>query len=560
MTLFAALGDVAARRSGRGLHVLRRGRDGDALSYADLFTEAGRVAAGLVTRGVEPGERVALVLPTSVDFARAFFGVLAAGAVAVPLPGPAPFGSSDAYLRRTAAALRRSRVRTVLTSAAVRPLLGPGLSDDAHAVDVLLVSEVTGTGTAHVARTASDPAVVQYTSGTSSEPRGVVLTHGNVAAGVDAIAHGTRLTVDDVGCTWLPLFHDMGLIGSFLTPLLHDVGIHLLTPEDYLRDPRQWIAAMGRLGATFTMAPDSGYRYALRRDTAPHEGLDLSRWRIAVNGAEPVDRRLQDAFTARYAPAGLSPDVFLPAYGLAEATLAVALAPVGRPSKVLYADRDELGRGRYVPAPSGGPCRELVGVGTPVLRTEVRLTGENGAPAAPGTVGAIEVRGASVTGAGYDRRPEESRRVLLPDGWLATGDLGLWHDGELYVVGRTKEVIIVFGANHWASDIEAVVRDTPGLPVHGVLAEQIWSDEGGRLGLVVETARQDAASRLETTARIRAHVTSELGITPDTIEFVRRGGIARTSSGKALRRNPLEASWRTAAPTCSVTPTASTTG
>ncbi|GAV44804.1 AMP-binding protein [Streptomyces acidiscabies] len=533
MTLFAALGEVAVRRSGRGLHVLRRGRDGESLPYTDLFAEAGRVAVGLLSRGVEPGERVALVLPTSVDFARAFFGVLAAGAVAVPLPGPVPFGSSDAYVRRTAAALRRSRVRTVLSAPGLLPALGAGNSP----VDVLPVSEVAEPGTAYVVRAASDPAVVQYTSGTSSEPRGVVLSHGNVAAGVAAIAHGTRLTPADVGCTWLPLFHDMGLIGSFLTPLLHDVGIHLLTPEDYLRDPNGWIAAMGRLGATFTMAPDSGYRYVLRRGVGPSAGLDLSRWRIAVNGAEPVDRRLQDAFTERFAPAGLAKDVFLPAYGLAEATLAVTLPPVGRPAAVLRADRDELSRGRYVPvAPCGGPYRELVGVGTPVLGTEVRLTAANGVPAEDGTVGAIEVRGASVSGTGYDHAPEESRRLLLPGGWVATGDLGLRYDGELYVVGRTKEVIIVFGANHWASDIETVVRDTPGIPVHGVLAEQIWTDEGGRLGLVVETTRRDEASRRDTTGRIRARVMAELGITPDEIVLVRRGAIARTSSGKAIRR------------------------
>ncbi|MFM9609448.1 AMP-binding protein [Streptomyces niveiscabiei] len=530
MTLFAALGEVAGRRSGRGLHVLRRGRDGAFLPYTDLFAEAGRVAAGLLSRGVEPGERVALVLPTSVDFARAFFGVLAAGAVAVPLPGPVPFGSSEAYVRRTAAALRRSRVRTVLAAPGLLPELGAEIG-------VLPVAEVAEPGTAYVARAASDPAVVQYTSGTSSEPRGVVLSHGNVAAGVAAIAHGTRLTPSDVGCTWLPLFHDMGLIGSFLTPLLHDVGIHLLTPEDYLRDPNGWIAAMGRLGATFTMAPDSGYRYVLRRGVRPSDGLDLSRWRIAVNGAEPVDRRLQDAFTGRFAPAGLAKDVFLPAYGLAEATLAVTLPPVGRPAKVLRADRDELHRGRYVPVPPGaGPYRELVGVGTPVLGTEIRLTAADGAPAEDGTVGAIEVRGASVTATGYDRAPRESRRLLLPGGWVATGDLGLRHDGELYVVGRTKEVIIVFGANHWASDIEAVVRDTPGISVHGVLAEQIRTDEGGRLGLVVETTRRDAASRRDATGRIRARVMAELGITPDEIVFVRRGGIARTSSGKAIRR------------------------
>jgi fatty-acyl-CoA synthase len=256
-----------------------------------------------------------------------------------------------------------------------------------------------------------------------------------------------------------------------------------------------------------------------------------------VNGAEPVDRRLQDAFVERFAPAGLAENVFLPAYGLAEATLAVAFPPLGRPTKALRADRAALSRGRYEPVSCAAePHRELVSVGSPVVGMQVRLVDEAGRPVPEASVGAIEVRGTPVSSRGYDRHPEQTSRVLRSDGWLATGDLGLQRDGELYIVGRVKETVIVFGANYWASDIESVVRNIPDLPVHGVLAEQSRTDGRTGLGLVIETTARDAAAQGSMSQRIRHSLSAQLGITADQITYVRRGGISRTTSGKVVRR------------------------
>ncbi|MFI9079343.1 AMP-binding protein [Streptomyces sioyaensis] len=548
MSLVEGLRRAAGRRSGHGIHILRRGREVAALSFGDLYQQAGRVATGLLTRGVAPGDRVAVVLPTSVEFASAFFGVLAAGAVAVPLPAPPPFSSSRTYLRRTTAALRQSRVRLVLTSESIAPVLTrsmPTASGSAAAVDVrgVMAQEAT-----FVDRADSHDALVQYTSGTSSDPRGVVLSHGNVAAGVHAIASGTGLTDTDIGCNWLPLFHDMGLIGSFLTPALHDVDIYVQPPEEFLRDPVDWLRTISRVRATFTMSPDSGYRYALQR-TGPESvsDLDLSAWRIAVNGAEPVDERLQRAFIRRFTRAGLAETVFLPAYGLAEATLAVTFPPLGRPTKTIRVSREALGRGRCE-AVTGKPgtYRELVSVGRPVAGMEVRLVDDQAHPLGEGVVGEIQVRGASVT-AGYERHPEATRQVARPGGWVATGDIGVWHEEELYVVGRSKETVIVFGANHYASDIESVVRDIVGLGVHGVLAHQVEGHDGSGLGLIVESTERAPAAQERMSARIRSALSAELGITATTITFVGRGKIPRTSSGKMLRRRGMEVDDRGAA-------------
>lgn len=531
MTLVEGLAAVAAANSGRGVHILRRGRESGALSYTEVHSEAGRMAAGLAARGVAPGERVALVLPTSLDFARAFFGVLAAGAVAVPLPQPPAFGSSRTYLDRTTRALRRSAVRTVLTASAGAGALSKLLAGEP--VTVLDASGIMGREAVYLPRAETDAALVQYTSGTSADPRGVVLSHGNVAAGAAAIAEGTGLSTSDIGCTWLPLFHDMGLIGSFLTPLLYDADVHLQRPEEFLRDPLGWLENISRLGATFTMAPNSGYRYVLRR-AGTAAAPDLSRWRIAVNGAEPVEATLQDEFTTRF---GLRSGVFMPAYGLAEATLAVTLAPPGRPTRTLLADRAALSNGRLeVQDSAAEPHRKLVAVGKPVSRTEIRLVDPAGAPLPEGLVGRIEVRGASVTTTGYDRDTAATRRTLRSDGWIATGDLGLRHDGELYVVGREKETVIVFGVNHWAGDIEATVRRVlDPASVHGIAASQVDGAEGTGLGLVIECTERDPAVREALSQRISRELARELGIRPSRITYVRRGDLPRTSSGKLVR-------------------------
>jgi fatty-acyl-CoA synthase len=540
VSLVASLRDVAERGSGHGVHILHRGREADALGFKDLYLDAGRVAAGLLARNVSPGERVGVVLPTSCDFARAFFGVLAAGAVAVPLPAPVPFGLSYPYLARTAKALRQSQARIVLTQKSLVPLLDRSLPAGSGPLQVVDVQELMERETVFLRRAAHHDALVQYTSGTSSDPRGVVLTHGNVAAGVNAIALGTRLTNADIGCNWLALFHDMGLVGSFLTPVLHDVDTFLQSPQEFVRDPAGWVRAISRLGATFTMAPDSGYRYVLQRGGRESTvDLDLSRWRIAVNGAEPIDPSLQRAFAQRFAGAGLRENVFLPAYGLAEATLAVTFPPLGRPTKTIRVCRAALNRGHCEVVTSEAQVhRELVSVGGPVAEMDVQVVDEEGNRLEDGLVGELKVRGASVM-TGYDCNPEATQRVVRPGGWVSTGDLAVRCDGEFYLVGRRKETIIVFGANHYASDIENVIVGIPDLTLHGVLAHQIQGVKGTGLGLLIETNEREPAAHEEMSGLIRSVLLAELGITPEEITYVRRGRIPRTSSGKILRRGAL---------------------
>jgi acyl-CoA synthetase (AMP-forming)/AMP-acid ligase II len=501
------------------------------VTFTQLYEQAGMVGAGLIERGVRPGDRVGVVVPTSVDFALAFFGVLAAGAVAVPLPSPPPFGSSGLH-KRTTAALRQSDVSLVLTGLSNARLLEQLFDDDLRHLSALETRSAMVPETEFVENGEDDDALVQYTSGTSGDPQGVVLSHRNAVAGVDAIAGATGLTTADVGCNWLPLFHDMGLVGSFLTPALHDVDVHLQSPDDFLWDPGGWIRAIDRVGATFTMAPDSGYRYVLERaGRGLVAGLDLSSWRIAVNGAEPVDPQLISEFIEFFAGAALRRDVFLPAYGLAEATLAVTMSPPGRSTRTITVSRASLNRG--VCEPLNDQCddgRELVSVGLPVSDIAVRVVDDEDQPVPDGRTGEIQVRGTAVT-VGYERDAESTHQRLRPDGWLATGDVGTVVDGELFVVGRQKETIIIFGVNHYASDLESLVRGIADMHVYGVLARQF--DTG--LELIVETKPVSEEETAVMTKRINSVLSTECGIRAKQITYVRRGSIGRTSSGKIRR-------------------------
>ncbi|WP_461007384.1 AMP-binding protein [Streptomyces capparidis] len=546
MSLTAALRAVADRGSGHGIRLFNGGREAARTGFGELYHDAGRIACGLRERGVAPGERVALALPTSLDFPRALFGVLAAGAVPVPVPPPFRFASLDIHIHRIGVAMRRSGVTRVVSDAALGALLGPALGEAAGGgFTVLDVAGLAAPSPLYEDVAEGHPALVQYTSGTSEDPKGVVLSHGNLLANTSAISRALGLTRDDTCVSWLPLFHDMGLIGTLLTAALHDVDTCLMPPEDFLRDPGRWLRLLSGRSGAMTAAPNSGYLHALRR-TPPEavRELDLSGWRLALNGAEAVDAELMRRFTAHFAPAGLRGSVFLPVYGLAEGSLAVAFAPAGRPVRSMWVRRDLLGDGVVGFTREGAEqAREVVSVGRPVAGTEVRLVAEDGTvPDAEGAVGEIEIRGASVM-RGYEADEAATARTVRDGGWLATGDLGFRHDGELYVTGRRKEMVIVFGQNHYASDIEAVAGRLPGMAPHSVLAGGVRFPEGEGLVLLVETREHDPAARSELVARVRLAVSGALGVTPRDVVLVRRGLLPRTSSGK-LRRHGVEALYR----------------
>jgi fatty-acyl-CoA synthase len=537
MSLVEALAGVAARGSGRGLVVLNGDREAERLRYAELYADAGHVACGLLKRGVMPGERVAIALPTSADFARAFFGVLAAGAVAVPVPPPFQFAAVNVHLRRIALTLRQSKVRFIISGGTLGDLLSAGLGADGEftIVDVAAAPDSAAT---YVGLTEDDPALVQYTSGTVGDPKGVVLTHGNLLANVSAIAQGLDLTDADVCCSWLPLFHDMGLIGTLLCAALNDVQTYLLPPEDFLRDPGRWVRMISRYGGSIATAPSSGYLHTLRKVPAHAvRELDLSSWRLALNGAENVDTNVLRRFSEHFAPAGFRSGAFLPVYGLAEASLAVAFPPIGRQVKTTWVRRDLLREGAVAFTSAGAElARELTSVGTPVARTEIRLVDrEQGIIPGEATIGEIQVRGASVM-RGYEAHEVATRRAVSDCGWVSTGDLGFWHEDELFIAGRKKEMIIIYGQNHYASDIESIVGEVAGVPVHGALASSISTAEGEALVLFVETAETESAARSELAGRVRYAVSSALGVSPSDVFLVPKGQLPRTSSGK-LQRN-----------------------
>jgi acyl-CoA synthetase (AMP-forming)/AMP-acid ligase II len=541
MNLLTALAEAVSNGSGHGLHLFDGDRETEHTSYDELFFDAGCLACGLLARGVTAGERLAIALPTSLDFARAFLGVLAAGAVPVPVPPPLRFAPANVRFQRIALILRQSKVRFILSAGTLGKLLTAKLADLGGDFTVMDVRAIPDSSPSYANTTERDPALVQYTSGTVGDPKGVVLSHGNLLANVAAISQGLDLNSADVSCTWLPMFHDMGLIGTFLCPALNDAEAYLLPPEHFLLDPGRWVRMIDRYRGTVTAAPSSGYLHTVRKVPAQEVGkLDLSGWRLALNGAENVDITVMRRFSEHFAPAGFRHTAFLPVYGLAEAGLAVAFPPIHRPPKTMWVRRDLLGEGKVAfSSPGAERGREIASVGMAVKGAQIRLVDDERMPfEAEARIGEIQVRGASVM-RGYEAHDEATCGAITDDRWVVTGDLGFWHVGELHIVGRKKEMIIVGGQNHYASDIESVVGQVPGVSPQAALAASVSTDDGEVLVLFIETSVTDETARSALADQARYAVSSALGISPREIFLVPRGRLRRTSSGK-LQRHQAE--------------------
>ncbi|MCP3136808.1 fatty acyl-AMP ligase [Pyxidicoccus xibeiensis] len=528
-----------------GIRLLSGGEEVEWLPLAQLYEDAGRLATGLRNQaGVEPGDRVALLLPTSGESIRGLFGVLAAGAIPVPLPPPLPFSNPERYLERTRGALERSGIKLLLGPTAQEGflrMLEDGMA--AQGVRTRTLEPLLESGPTWHAVSPDSPALIQYTSGSTTAPKGAVLTHRNLLSNVEAIRRGLRMTSQDVGCVWLPLFHDMGLIGCLLAPIY--VGMHLVmtSPESFVMDPEGWLSSFGKYRGSIAPAPNAGYLHCVKRVGAEAvKGLDLSSWRLALMGAEAVDPATVRRFCEHFAPAGFRPEAVMPVYGLAEASLAVTFSAVEEPLRTLTVSRAALGQDVVEPVAAGHPeGREVVSVGTPVYETEVRVVDAEGSDAGAGKVGEILVRGGSVM-QGYDRNPEASRAAFR-DGWLSTGDLGFLHEGKLYVVGRRKEVIISNGNNYYATDVEAAVSRVPGVREVLAMGVQVEGTEG--LVVLLETKERDEAVRKKLVSTVRDTVSSTLGLSPKDVVLLERGQIPRTSSGKLERHKgrALYAQW-----------------
>ena len=545
-TVNAALAAAAGHASGVTFVDLREREE--RFSWGEVRRRALLAAAALAGMGVRPGDRVAIVLRTEPAFLDAFLGALLAGAVPVPLYPPVRLGRMEEYLATTARMLAVSGARIVVAGGAIRRLLGEAVASarpalGCHDAAALLAADpVAGPG-----RTPSpmDLALVQFSSGSTVDPKPVALTHASLMAQAGALMAIARPTPADCLVSWLPLYHDMGLIGCVLGALSYPGPLVLIPPEHFLARPALWLRAIARHRGTISAAPHFAYAYAEKRvrDEDLH-GLDLASWRIAMDGAEPVTAPSLARFAVRFARAGFDPGALMPVYGLSEAALAVTAAPPGRPIRTERVDPRRLAAcGEVVP---GG--REVVSVGAPVPGVEVEIRGEGGAPLPERRLGRIHVRGPSVM-QGYLGDPEATARVLR-DGWLDTGDLGFAVGGELFVHGRAKDVVIVRGANHAPEEFEACLEGIPGLRAGCAVALGVTPEggDGEELLVLAERARgrpalTPALSRGEREAglqeAVRRAILERTGVRAHAVRILAPGTLPRTSSGKMRRGEAL---------------------
>ncbi|MES1245951.1 MAG: fatty acyl-AMP ligase [Acidobacteriota bacterium] len=540
--------EQAGREPDGGVRFVDRAERDTWFGWGEVRERALGVCGGLQELGIRRGDRAALVFPTGIDFFDAFWGTLLAGAVPVPLYPPVRLGRMEEYQHRTSRMLQVTGARLVLTDARVRRILGEAVAAVRPPLGCRTAEEVRGHAGDHpgepVRPDSSDLGLIQFSSGTTVDPKPVALSHRALVAQTEIIRSFWR---DEPGfrhsgVSWLPLYHDMGLIGCILPSVARDSAITLLGPELFVARPALWLRAISRWKASVSPAPNFAYGLCLSRVTdADMEGVDLSGWRHALTGAEAVTPSVARAFCERFARWGFRPEALTPVYGLSEASLAVTFSDLHRPFHSVRVDRESLaGEGLAREAADG---REIVSVGRPVPGFELEIRDEAGRVLLPGHVGRVWAKGPSLMD-GYLDAPEATARALR-DGWLDTGDLGFLRGGELYLTGRAKDVVILRGRNHAPDEIERAVEGLPGVRVGCVVAASWLPDppdtaESERLALFVETARRATPDQIESIPeRCREAVLAATGLDVDEVVVLDPGTLPRTSSGKLRRREAL---------------------
>ncbi len=534
-------------------------KESASLTFGELLEGAERVSFEIARRGIGRGDTVGLMLPTSQDFFLAFAGTLLAGATPVPIYPPFRADRIAEYAERQSAILANAGARLLITfreAASVAGMLKPLVPslEGVTTADSLAKSHARVPIERHLHAHGDDLALLQYTSGSTGNPKGVMLSHANLLANVRAIGEALGLRKNDVGVSWLPLYHDMGLIGAWLMPLYFGLPVVILSPLAFLSHPARWLHAFHRYRGTISAAPNFAYELAAAKVSDQEiQGLDLSAWRAAINGAEPVLPATLDRFATRFAKCGFRREALLPVYGLAEASLAVTIPPVGRGPRVDRLERAAFAlEGRAVPAPPGNFAEKnaheayedpnvisFVSVGPPVPGHEVRIVNERGEDVGERVEGQLWLRGPSATHGYY--RNESATAALLPEGaapgWVNSGDRAYRAGGEIYITGRVKDIIIQAGHNLYPHEIEDAVAHVPGVRKGCVVAFGAADPVAGteRLVIVAESREPSRDARARLAQAITAQVMETLGLPPNVVEIVPPHAIPKTSSGK-LRR------------------------
>ena len=537
---FETLGDALdfAADGERGLNFHdARGLLSRPYPFRELREDALAAAHALVATGVAPGDRVALIAETTPEFAALFFGAVYAGAWPVPLPLPTSFGGREGYVAQLAVQLASSSPTLLLHPTDLADMVAEAVREsDARAIDWSNFSGAAP-GAAGPLPTNDPDAIcyLQYSSGSTRFPHGVAVTHRALLANLRAHAHGMDLRQGDRCVSWLPWYHDMGLVGCFLSPLANQVSTDYLKTEHFARRPLAWLELISaNPGTTISYSPTFGYDICARRMSSQQRGsgrFDLSRWRLAGNGADMIRPDVMSAFADAFAPMGFDPCAFAPSYGLAEATLAVSIMPPGEGIRTELVDEAEL---TGVPSPAGRPprLRRIVNCGRPVLETDVEVRDAAGAPLPDKSIGRLWCRGPAVMHS-YFRDPVATAAVLV-DGWLDTGDMGYLSDGYVFVVGRAKDMIIINGKNHWPQDIEWAVEQLGGFKPGDIAAFAISDGGEERPAVLVQCRTSDAGELTRLRDEIRERVRAVTGIAC-LVELVPPRSLPRTSSGKLSR-------------------------
>jgi acyl carrier protein len=532
------------------------------LTFGELYAAAHRCAAELSRRGVPVGGRVSLMLPTSRAFFVSYAGILLAGAIPVPIYPPFRADRIEEYAARQTAILNNAEVCLLLTfrrAEAVARLLQPRVRSLAAVVDAEKLLDAADKApppapgalpaylTGSRARRSSDIALLQYTSGSTGDPKGVVLTHANLLANMRAIGTAVQMGPGDVGVSWLPLYHDMGLIGAWLTLLHFGIPLAVMSPLAFLTRPERWLWAFHKHHGTIAAAPNFAYELCVRKIADKDiEGLDLSSWRVAMNGAEPVNPETMERFTARFARYGFRNESHLPVYGLAESSLAVTVPPLNRGPLIDRVDRETFTtEGRAVCSTTHDTSAiSFVSSGSALPAHEVRIVDNHGNEVPDRTEGFLWFRGPSAT-AGYFHNPVATQK-LLPLGaltdphelaWVDSGDRAYRAHGEIYVTGRLKDIIIKGGRNLYPHEIEELTARVEGIRKGCIVAFGLKDEGAGTEKLIVaaEVRERDTRKLAAISAAVTDQVMRGLGLPPDRVELLPPGSIPKTSSGK-LRR------------------------
>jgi acyl carrier protein len=522
------------------IRILGNEREEDSLTYEELWQGAEKIAAGLQQRGIRPGETVVIMLPTGKDYFFSFYAILLAGAVPVPIYPPVRRSQLEDHLQRHTGILNNC-VASMLISMPEAKVIAQLLKSQVGSLrEVTTVDELASETKKFLppAINASDIAFLQYTSGSTGNPKGVVLTHANLLANVRVMGEAVKADSNDVFISWLPLYHDMGLIGAWLGSLYFGVVLVVMSPLSFLMRPQRWLWAIHQYRGTLSASPNFGYELCLKRITDTDiQGLDLSSLRLAFNGAEPVSPNTIERFTTRFQPFGFRAETMLPVYGLAESAVGLAFPPLNRKPQVDCVQRETFSESAEArPAePSDENALCFAGSGHPLAGHEIRIVDLDGRELPERQEGYLQFRGPSVT-SGYYRNPEATKN-LFQDDWLNSGDLAYMAKGEVFITGRSKDLIIRAGRNIYPHEVEEAVGNIPGVRKGCVAAFGSTDPHTGSEQLVVLAETRETGS--EETNRLKKEITTIasdlLSLPPDVVILAPPHTVLKTSSGKIRR-------------------------